>query len=54
LIEALILDYVKRNPQTTQKAIIEASGKSKRSTPEGFASLQEKGILVIHGKRGLP
>ena len=54
LIEVLILESVKANPQITQKEIIETSGKSKRSIQEGFASLQEKGILEREGSKMKP
>ncbi|MDR0221702.1 MAG: hypothetical protein LBI54_09915 [Lachnospiraceae bacterium] len=54
MIEALIIDYVKADPHTTQKAIIEASGKSKRSIQEGFASLQARGVLVMEGSKQKP
>ncbi|MDR0221393.1 MAG: putative DNA binding domain-containing protein [Lachnospiraceae bacterium] len=54
LIEALIIECIKTNPHTTQKAIIEASGKSKRSIQEGFADLQAKGVLVREGSKQKP
>jgi predicted HTH transcriptional regulator len=54
LIEVLILEYIEENPQITQKEIIEASGKSKRSIQEGFASLQAKSVLVREGSKMKP
>lgn len=54
MIEALIIDYVKANPQTTQKEIIETSEKSKRSIQDGFADLQARGVLVMEGSRMKP
>ena len=51
LIEDLIIEYVKENPQITQKEIIDASGKSKRVIQDGFAGLQSKGILMREGSK---
>jgi predicted HTH transcriptional regulator len=54
LIEVLIIEHVAANPQIKQKEIIESSGKSKRSIQEGFARLQEKGILINKGSKMKP
>jgi predicted HTH transcriptional regulator len=54
LIEVLILEYVTANPQITQKEIIESSRKSKRAIQEGFARLQEKGVLANKGSKMKP
>jgi ATP-dependent DNA helicase RecG len=51
VIEVLIVEHVKANPQVTQKEVIEASGKSKRAIQTGFATLQERGILVRQGSK---
>ena len=54
LIEALLIEFINENPQITQREIIEISGKSKRAIQEGFAILQEKGILRREGSKRKP
>ena len=54
MIEALLIEYINENPQITQREIIETSGKSKRAIQEGFAILQEKGVLRREGSKREP
>ena len=52
LEEAAILDFLKQNPQATQKMIAEKIGRSERTVKTLTKALQEKGLLVRkNGKR---
>ena len=51
MIEVLIIEYIKANPQIKQKEIIETSGESKRSIQECFANLQAKGLIKREGSK---
>jgi len=48
---ALILNYLRKNPTATQKAIAEAIGKSRTTVQNSVKELQDKGLLEREGAK---
>jgi len=51
LIETVILDYLRENPNATQVDVAKAVEKSRRSVQDAIAVLKEKGLLEREGAR---
>ena len=51
LIETVILDYLRENPNATQVDVAKAVKKSRRSVQDAIAVLKEKGLLEREGAR---
>ncbi|MCL1790774.1 MAG: putative DNA binding domain-containing protein [Peptococcaceae bacterium] len=51
LIQTLILERLRKNPNMTQKDIVTASGYSRSAVQEAFAALQKSGLLRREGSK---
>ena len=51
LIQALILEHLRANPNMTQKDIMDETGYARNAVQEAFAALQKNGLLKREGSK---